>query len=148
MAFISFNNTTVTIDGSAAGADRTKFSGGESAVQLRRSRQEESGFDWSGRKITQVVVKNMLVYDDVDIRCLRWFIYMKMKIDMSESYLSPDCLSKLIPVLEDLKERKVTVVEGSSIQVPVLGGFSGVGRTAEIHFACKDIGFNVIGSDF
>ena len=46
----------VTIDGATEGITKSRFDDGE-AVQLRRARSEESGFNWLDGSIKKVVAK-------------------------------------------------------------------------------------------
>lgn len=150
-AFISKSNLSqgfyseVTIDGSAEGVKKTTLSDG-SAVQLRRARTEESGFDWFRGTIKKVVAKNVLIYDGIDIACLNWFIETKVEVDLSDAYVSHCALDNLVEMVNDLKRRKIKVIEGSSIGIPILGGFSGMGRSEEAKYACESIGFKVFYS--
>ncbi len=68
-----------TIDGSAPGAVKTIFQdSGE--VQLRRARTEESGFDWAAHKIVEVRLKDIIIYDDIDVSVLSWLIIKNIKV--------------------------------------------------------------------
>jgi len=142
------NSITVTIDGSASNAEKTDFGCEGKAVQLRRARTEESEFNWDDFRIKSVIAKNILVYDGVDVNCLCWFISRNIKLDLSQSFISPLALDALQCGFEPLKRLGVKVVEGSSIPVPMMQGFSGIGRASAFSSACQEIGFKTNGSFF
>ena len=131
----------VTIDGATEGITKSRFDDGE-AVQLRRARSEESGFNWLDGSIKKVVAKNLLIYDAIDIACLNWFIRTKIEIDFTNAYVSPDALNILQDMIAELKESGIKVVPGSSIRLPICGGYSGMGRSEGALYGCKSIGFN------
>lgn len=146
-SFLTYDATskTVTIDGSSRLVIPTTFPDGK-AVQLRRARQEESGFQWCGKAITHVIVKNVLIYDRIDLACLNWFLRNGIKINYSESYVSPDCLKNFILTLKDLKILKVKAIEGSIMTIPTMQGSVDIGRMERAAKAARKIGFEVIYS--
>jgi hypothetical protein len=145
MSFItaSLNNgmTIVKIDGKAADAPKTTVDG-DSFVQLSAASQEESGFNWLGRKVHEVIISDVFIYDNKDLNCLAWFIESRIKIDMSGSHISTDLMDDLIKVCNSYEKRKMKVIEGSSIKIPSLGGYSGMGLSSAAQMHCQNIGFN------
>lgn len=139
---------TVTIDGHAKVAQKTYFDKDDEAVQLRRARYEESNFDWFNSKISAVVAKNILIYDDVDVGCLCWLIAKNIKIDLSSSYISPDALNLIQNQFALLKQHHYHAAEGSKIAVPMLQGCSGVGRADLFASCCREIGFQTFGGPY
>lgn len=119
MSLVSIQDRKVVIDGFAENANKTSFFE-NSLLQLRRAKENESNFKWKGRKIEKVMAKNILIYDSVDIRCFFWLIIKGIKIDMPDSFISPNIETELIEAIELLKNRKIKVKEGSSIRVPLL----------------------------
>lgn len=120
--FISLNTNgnkkIITIDGSASKASKTTFDDEDAGVQLRKARTEESGFNWKLKlPIDEVIVKNVVVYDEYDIGCVAWFIENKIKIDLTNAYIFPKCMGKLITTFNDLKRSGFTVIKGSAINV-------------------------------
>lgn len=144
-AFISYNsgNQTVTIDGSAQGIQKTVLEDGE-AIQLRRARSEESNYDWFDKKISQVIIKKVLVYDEIDMKCLVFFIKTSIKINASEIFVAPRILNLLIGTFNNLHAWKIKVVEGSSIAIPQLNGLTGMSETTSAEAACEKLGFTVM----
>lgn len=144
MSFITSTQTNgrevVTINGKAADAIKSTLDG-ESVVQLSAARQEVSGFNWLGRKVHEVVISNVLLYDKTDLNCLAWFIETRIKIDLSRSHISTDLMDDLIELCKSYQKRNIKVVEGSSIRVPSLGGYSGMGLSSAVQMHCEWIGF-------
>lgn len=136
----------ITINGSSEEPRKTTFDDGGIGVQLRRARTEESRFNWFGRTIKEVVVVNAIIYDDIDMQCMRWFIENRIKIDLSKSHVAPDALDGLEACCERLKSRKISVVKGSSIHLPMMQGYSGIARASRARACCKEIGFEVHGN--
>lgn len=136
---------TVVIDGSAQEAKNlmTEFYDGERAVQLRKARTEESTFDWGDRRITAVVAKEVVIYDDIDIRCLRWFIAAEKTIDFSKAFLSPDALGMFISMCEELGEMKMKVKVGSSIHMPYPRRYTEGQLNIDANRAAEAIGFKI-----
>lgn len=141
-AFISMEGNTITIDGSVAGVKQTVIEG-DSVVQLRRARTEESGYAWEEtlKKTHTVVVKNILVYDATDLACLQWFMIRGCSLDMSASYISPVMLDGFKQACESMAKMGGKVPEGSKICIPQLGGMSGWGRCEGAKMAAQKVGF-------
>lgn len=133
----------VTIDGKGQGAIKTCIDR-DSVVQLSAARQEVSGFQWMGRKVRQVEIKNTIIYDRLDLTCLEWFITSGIQVDLSKTFVSPDALDDLNDMCDRLSRQKIKVVSGSVISLPTLGGYSGMGRISGVQIKCEDIGFKVL----
>ena len=131
-----------TIDGTAANATKTLLEG-NTVVKLSSARQEESGFNWLGRKISEVTMSRVLIYDDLDVDCLCWFIISGIKLDLSHLFVSPVALNSLNSLLDNLKERNIKVVEGSTITLPIVSGGMGYGSCVVAEMKCTSIGFKV-----
>lgn len=145
MSFITVNSVTIvdsiTIDGKAPNLKITHFPDGGSAVQLRRARQEESGFNWNGLNVKKVILKNVLIYDEIDVKCVAWFIASGILIDGKDAFLSPDACEIFESEMKSLIERNIKVVEGSTIHIPVMQGYSGMGSTGAVDAIARKIGF-------
>lgn len=133
----------VRINGKAEEAKKTIIEGNP-VVQLRRARQEESHFNWLGRRIREVEISRVLIYDDIDVNCLAWMIDNNIKVDLSRSFVSPDALDELHDMCDRFVGKNKKVESGSKITLPMLGGYSGMGRTSAAEAKCKQIGFEVI----
>lgn len=140
MSFLIVKETKVIINGAAKEAPKSEVDG-ETFTQLRRARTEESQFNWNGRKIDEVEISEVSVYDEEDVKFVAWFIEMKIKMDLSKSYIAPRMIDSLANKLNDLSERKLKVIEGSKIRLPNIGGFSGFGAEAPLREAAAKIGF-------
>ena len=140
--FITITPQAIIIDGAAKSAIPSTFKDGGSAVQLRRARTEESGFNWDSTP-RHVILKNVLIHDGTDIHCLAWFIQERFKISFADNASTTyENLDYLVQVFESLKKRGVRVVEGSDITLPYPGGGSGrLARYTAAEIACQAIGF-------
>jgi hypothetical protein len=149
-SFISMSTPTpnhhiVTINGRASEAKKTRFYDGEHGVQLSRAQTSESNFDWHKKNIKEVVLDNIIVYDESDVQCLVWFIHQSIKINMSKGFVSEPALSMLIRDVTRLVNSNVRVIEGSSIRLPYIGGgFREYSTTEEAATICQQIGFKVL----
>lgn len=141
-SFISIEGNVATINGHTSGVKQTCIDG-VAVVQLQRARSEDSGFDWNGRKIQEVKISGVLVYDRVDVACLCWFVEKGIKLDLSQSFVSPDALEDLKEGFDLLKKCNVNAVTGSIIPIPIMGGFTGAGRSADARHLSESIGFQV-----
>lgn len=137
--FISFEGDTVTLNGICSDAPQTRFYDDKTAVQLRKAGTKESGFNWSDERIKNVVMRGLLIFDDMDMACLNWFMERGIKIMASESKISPDAFS----LLHELVKCGSKAVEGSSITIPSISGYSGSARTDLAKAACEGLGFTV-----
>lgn len=140
ISFISVNGPRALVNGKALAAPLTRIDGYD-VVQLRKARTEESKFDWNGRNIQEVKMSGVLIYDAVDVACLSWFVEKGIKVDCSEAKISPDALRNLISSFNDLNERNIVAIPGSTISLPLMGGFTGRGLTTSAEALCKEIGF-------
>lgn len=143
--FISLNNSgqIVTIDAAADDTEIKKIKENQSFVQLRKARTEESGFVWNNRHIKEVILKGLLIYDEMDVSCLMWFVLQAMKVDASKSLISPNAIDWLNNELNNLKSRGIKVSEGSSIVFPIINDFSESEKIEKVKAVCKDLGFTV-----
>ncbi len=149
-AFISLNTSNnqkiITIDGSGSGAKKTTFYDGEVGVQLRAAQTEESGYNWHSKlPIDEVVIKNVIVYDQYDVDCVAWFVEKNIKIDLTQAYISPKSVDKLVGKFECLKECGISVRKGSAICVQIFGGMREMALSQSAELAAKNIGFTVQG---
>lgn len=134
----------ISIDGSAVPEKATKFSDGGKAVQLRRARQEESGFNWMTYDIKEVKAKKVIIYDYIDINCLQWFIVNDIKINFTEAFVSPDAFDDICNMCDSLKARNIKVVAGSSICIGKENGLSGMYKSESTKMKCEALGFTVM----
>lgn len=146
MSFITYNSTSkeVTIDGYLQNKTKKTYIDDELVVQLKTASQKESNFNWNGHKIVKVIAKNVLIYDVLDLDCLKMFIQSEIKIDFSASYLSPDALENFNKLMSELVNKNLKVVNGSCIKLPWISSSYGGGEdlTLEAKRLCKAIGFN------
>lgn len=142
-SFISINNNVVTIDATFGTPEKTKYWDG-TGVQLRRARIEESGFNWFNRKITEVVINKITLSDSMDIACLNWFIETNIKVDLSNSFVSPLALNEFIEMCETLKLKKIKVVDGSSIRLPHIASLARQNDCEKAVRVSQEIGFKTI----
>lgn len=142
-SFISFDNTSVSINGKSNNVIKTKIDG-EEVVQLRRAIEIQSGFNWLGRKVTEVKISDTILMDSMDIACFQWFVIQGIKVDLSRSYLSPLAVSYFNDACEWLLENEYKAPQGSSIRIPFLQRYSGIGLTDQTAENCQKIGFNAV----
>ncbi len=140
--FMCVWGNTVLIDGNNIADDQRTEVEGHKIVQLRRARLEESGYNWPGNT-KEVQIKNVLILDNMDVKCLLWFIrsHIRVKFDPDQVAVSPLISADVINALNELPEG-MKAVEGSTILLPIEGGFSGIGRTAALVDAFVKRGFN------
>jgi hypothetical protein len=122
-----------TIDGAAMG-----FSPGET-VQLMRARVQESGFDWAGSKVKEIVIKHVTL-DGEDVLFLVACIHRSIKIRLFDSAVSVWALYALHQLLPRLKTK---VIPGSSIELNKVSSPLDFGLLQRAKDACKNIGFTV-----
>lgn len=147
------NPFKIIIDGERAEKHQMTEIDGDHVVQLGRARQDESHFDWVAfgkletpeGKCKEVSIKKVMIIDGLDTHCLIWFIENNIKVIFSTKTIavSPDASTLLTIQLNNLVKKKITVIKGSTITVAREQGFSGYGRSMEIHDTCKQLGFEV-----
>lgn len=136
---------SITIDGDHAPDSARITEDGASVVPLRRVRDEEQrDFLWKGRYFHEVDIKNMNILDGLDLRCLCWFIDLKKKVRLEESYIAPALMEDLAEAFKARVKMGVKVMEGSSITFSSVGGYSGLSYDSyEVAEAAKALGFRV-----
>lgn len=137
--FITLKGDTVIVDGKSKDAPMAKLEGCD-AVQLRRARMEESGFDWNQPVIKKVILRNLLVYDGMDAKCLYWFIDKRYEID-SDAHINPELMEELTESLKSSIAYGTKVQSGSRIIVPVLQSYSGMARASNFGELFIKLGF-------
>ena len=142
--FIAYTTRiTATIDGSATGLKETDFGASGKAVQLCKARGETSGHDWNPSKYHKVVVKNVVIYDKLDVACLRWFIEVaQKKIDLSKANIAPNAFEELTQMCTELDKKNIKVVKGSRIFIPTFSSMFD-SRMSDVITACKKISFTI-----
>ncbi len=143
--FISLRTPTpgynvVAIDGSAPGVQKTLFPDGSCRPQLIRAQSNESGFSWEETAIQEVAIKHMVIYDELDVTCLTWFIRKNIKITMTDSFVDHRVFDKLI--------NQFTHLVRSNLQVPAeswirLNGQKYCAYKEQARDVCEDLGFQV-----
>lgn len=143
--FISLVNNQIIIDGNLGNPQKTEIEG-ESVVQLRRIARMESGIDLASAttQATKIVARNILIYDQHDLSYLGMFVRAKKELDFKAAIVSPDLYLYLPEVFKEEVNNGIKVQPGSTIQVPPLGGLTGMGRHDCAKSTLEQLGFKVI----
>lgn len=102
MALITVESI-ITLDGSSPRAERRVIEG-DSIVQLISFFEKDFFFPNYAFKGTKLFIKNVVIYDDNDLRDLLWFVRSKFCVDMSLSYIGFEMLRKLAAGIKDMEK--------------------------------------------
>ncbi len=142
LSLVTTYRGAIVIDGSSPSAVKTIIEN-TPCVQLRRACQDECGFDWLGlvNSIQEIVVRNVLVYDDKDVKALDWLLRQKAVIDLTGLAISTRIGREVGQLFQDLAEEQHQVMKGSVFYHPILGGAFGHGQSVKIWDSAESIGF-------
>jgi hypothetical protein len=141
--FISMLGTTATIDGSA---DVISFKSSildQENIPLYLATTGYSGFKWDEKDIKEVVIKNITIYGDDDVSCIKWFIQKNIKINASDSIVPFDQLIKFTIDMKKLVKSNLKVKPGSSIRLDCGSDGKGMAIFNAARIACETLGFRV-----
>lgn len=141
--FISMSGTIATIDGSAKDIRFKSTLLDQESIPLYLARTQSSGFEWNEKIITEVVIKNITIYGEEDIKCLGWFIKKGIKINASASIVPFEELSEFTDDINKLVKSNLKAIEGSSITLGWGSGWRGEAITVGARIACESLGFKV-----
>jgi len=127
----------VTIDGQGEGSI-ISFIKPDFHVQLSAANDNACGFNWHGREVSEVIASQVIIYDQADINFLAQLINSKIRVDLSNSLVSPQALDILNQMCDRLIYLKQTVVAGSTIALTASGDY------LTTQMKCTQIGFRVI----
>jgi len=86
----------IILNGNSSNAKRINVEG-DTIVKLSSFATENSGFNWQSFIFmdSTVILDNVVIYDDYDLKCLTWFLFSNFNVDMTKSYIGFEMLKKL-----------------------------------------------------
>jgi hypothetical protein len=127
----------VTIDGGGEGSI-ISFINPDFYVQFSAANEKVCGFNWQGREVSEVIATQVILYDQADINFLAQLINSKIKVNLSDSIVSPKALDILNQMCDRFTHLQQTVVADSTIALSASGDY------LTTKMKCTQIGFSVI----